>query len=234
MLVEARVRFRHRGCYSETLPPGVQVVHLSGDGGRCLCTINGPSTADLDKVVEALSPWLDEPLDVIERGTRSIVLRCNCPSRGLTTRIVNWGANVLWPVVHRDGLEWWHLVAPSREVMSSVLDKLRELGDVHVEKLGNPSADELGVSLPMGELTRELSAKQLDALRLAVTRGYYTSPRCVTLADLAREVGISRSTFQEHLQKAEERIMDRFGGVLAQHPALLAAATRRAGRPRKR
>ena len=234
MLVEARVRFRHRGCYSESLPPGVQVVHVSGDAGRCLCTIKGPPGADLDKVVEALAAWVDEPPHVIERGSQSVVLRCHCPSRGLATSISSWGADVLWPVVHADGLEWWHLVAPSPDVMSLVLDRLRGLGDVHVEKLGRPTADEVGVSLPIGELTRELSARQLSALRLAVERGYYASPRRATLAQLARERGIARSTFQEHLQKAEERVMERFGGVLAQHPALLAAATRRAGRPRRR
>ena len=233
MVVEVRLKLRHRGCYSETLPAGVQVTHLSGDGGHCLCAIRGPPGVDLDAVVDALRPWLDEPPRVLDRGAQSVALRCSCPSRGLTRRLSAWGATVLWPVVHRDGLEWWHLVAPTGEAMAGVLEKLREEADVEVEHLGHPSPDELGVSLPLGELTRELSARQLAVLRFAIERGYYGNPRRATLDALAREFGLSRSTFQEHLQKAEERVMRRFGGVVAGHPALVAAATRRAGRPRR-
>lgn len=231
MVVEARVKLRHRGCYSETLPPGVQVTHLSGDDEHCICTIRGPPGADLDAVVASLGPWLDAPPRVLDRGALSLAVRCSCPTRGLRQRLAAWGATVMWPVVHRDGHEWWHLVAPTREVMAHVLERLGSEGEVEVERLGNPSPDELGVSLPLGELTRELSARQLAVLRFAIERGYYANPRAVTLDALARGFGLSRSTFQEHLQKAEERVMKRFGGVVAGHPALVAAAMRRAGRP---
>lgn len=233
MVVEVRLKLRHHGCYSESLPPGVQVTHLSGDGGHCLCTIRGPPGADLDAVVAMMKPWLDEPARVLDRGAQSVAIRCSCPTKGLSRRLAAWGATVLWPVVHRDGHEWWHLVAPTRETMAEVLEKLKAEADVEVSHLGNPTADELGVSLPLGELTRELSARQLSVLRFAIERGYYANPRSVTLDALGREFGLSRSTFQEHLQKAEERVMKRFGGVVADHPALVAAAMRRAGRPRR-
>ena len=71
-------------------------------------------------------------------------------------------------------------------------------------------------------------------MTFAIERGYYGNPRGATLEKLAKAYGLSRSTFQEHLQKAEETIMFRFGGVVAYHPAILAAAMRKAGRPKAR
>ena len=38
--------------------------------------------------------------------------------------------------------------------------------------------------------------------------GTYSSPRSVTTEDLARGQGLSRSTFEEHLRKAENRLVN--------------------------
>ncbi len=61
----------------------------------------------------------------------------------------------------------------------------------------------IGVTYLMPELT----AKQRRAAELAVARGYYEFPRKVTLAKLAKEMGISYSTFQFHLQNAEKKLI---------------------------
>ena len=53
----------------------------------------------------------------------------------------------------------------------------------------------------------KLSDKQREAYLLAVENKYYTFPRKVDLSVLAKEMGITVSTFQEHLRKAEEKIM---------------------------
>src|SRR5206468_9812537 len=49
--------------------------------------------------------------------------------------------------------------------------------------------------------------KQSDALLKAHRYGYYSSPRDVTTESIARSLGVSRSTYEEHLRKAENRIM---------------------------
>ena len=48
-----------------------------------------------------------------------------------------------------------------------------------------------------------LTEKQKEALVLAVNRGYYEIDSEVTLQQLADEMGIARSTFGEHLKRAE-------------------------------
>ncbi len=52
-----------------------------------------------------------------------------------------------------------------------------------------------------------LTPKQLDAIRIAFKRGFYSYPRKIRISDLAKEAGSARSTFQEHLRLAEIRLI---------------------------
>src|SRR5947209_5624155 len=56
-------------------------------------------------------------------------------------------------------------------------------------------------------LFAELTGKQMDAVLKAHRYGYYTSPRQITTESIAKGSGLSRSTYEEHLRKAENRIM---------------------------
>jgi hypothetical protein len=53
----------------------------------------------------------------------------------------------------------------------------------------------------------ELTQKQRLALQLAVKHGYYGFPRKVTLEKLAQIMGVSFSTYQAHLAKAEAHFL---------------------------
>lgn len=47
-------------------------------------------------------------------------------------------------------------------------------------------------------------------LREAVERGYYDTPRRVTLVELAEELDIAKSTCSEILHRVEEQVLKRF------------------------
>ena len=53
----------------------------------------------------------------------------------------------------------------------------------------------------------KLTEKQKKALSSAIKNGYYGYPRKATLKQLAKDVGVSLSTFQFHLAKAEAKVM---------------------------
>ena len=55
-----------------------------------------------------------------------------------------------------------------------------------------------------------LTEKQAEALTTAYKEGYYDYPRKLKLEDLAKLKKRSYSTFQEHLRKAEKKVMDFF------------------------
>lgn len=52
-----------------------------------------------------------------------------------------------------------------------------------------------------------LTERQLEVFRTAVDRGYYDMPRRATHKDLAGELDCSPSTVDEHLRKAESRVV---------------------------
>ncbi|HEX2021858.1 MAG TPA: helix-turn-helix domain-containing protein [Candidatus Thermoplasmatota archaeon] len=62
-------------------------------------------------------------------------------------------------------------------------------------------------SVPLLALLSQLTDRQVDALLLAARHGMYDSPRRTTAAAIADSVGLSRSTFEEHLRKAENRLL---------------------------
>ncbi|MCU4925264.1 helix-turn-helix domain-containing protein [Halobacteria archaeon AArc-dxtr1] len=55
-----------------------------------------------------------------------------------------------------------------------------------------------------------LRAEQRQALRAAVDRGYYETPRAIDLTQLAAELGIPRSTLSYRLQRAESELARTF------------------------
>lgn len=55
-----------------------------------------------------------------------------------------------------------------------------------------------------------LTEKQVQALQLAMKEKYYHYPRAITIPQLAKIAKKSYSTFQEHLRRAEEKIISYF------------------------
>jgi predicted DNA binding protein len=53
----------------------------------------------------------------------------------------------------------------------------------------------------------DLTKKQIEAMDLAISKGYYNSPRKVDLVTLSKVAKCSYSTFQVHLRKAESKLM---------------------------
>lgn len=59
------------------------------------------------------------------------------------------------------------------------------------------------------DLAGALTLRQAKAVLLAANHGLYNSPRGTTAAEIARAQHISRSTFEEHLRKAENKLLSR-------------------------
>ena len=78
------------------------------------------------------------------------------------------------------------------EAAESVEAHLEETGEYHHE-LGDPVSS--------------LTSRQYQILRAAVETGYYEVPRQATYDDIAEEIGLSKATVGEHLQKIEARVL---------------------------
>ncbi|MDD5253588.1 MAG: helix-turn-helix domain-containing protein [Candidatus Nanoarchaeia archaeon] len=109
------------------------------------------------------------------------------------------------PVVnHPDGYEYWEVASWKKEQLQRFIELLREHMDVcNILKMQqSPLSD---IYFP--NVMPKLSKSQKKAIELAYLNGYYSYPRGVSLADLAKIAGLGISTFQEHLRKAEIKLL---------------------------
>ena len=54
-----------------------------------------------------------------------------------------------------------------------------------------------------------LTERQIEVLRCAVSRGYYSEERKISVKNLAESMGMARSTMGGHLKLIEKVIMDK-------------------------
>jgi predicted DNA binding protein len=68
--------------------------------------------------------------------------------------------------------------------------------------------------VPTESILAGLTDKQVEMLCEAFSLGYFEQPAKVTAEELARKAGVSRSTFTEHLRKAEAKILTNLFPIL--------------------
>ena len=108
------------------------------------------------------------------------------------------------PVRIVDGRELWTVpTTEPRERVDALLEELREEHDAEV-RLTSISTPAVEPSDPQVELT----VRQREVFGFAREEGYYAWPRGATAADLAADLGVSKSSVLEHLRKAETRLID--------------------------
>ena len=103
-----------------------------------------------------------------------------------------------------NGSETWEVGSHNEQTLKDFIIGLqKEHSDVKVIKVENEKINEIYFPQIMPLLTKG----QKRAVELAAKNDYYNFPRKTELKDMAKEAGISLSTFREHLRKAEKKIM---------------------------
>ncbi|WP_367996086.1 helix-turn-helix domain-containing protein [Haloferax volcanii] len=90
-------------------------------------------------------------------------------------------------------------------IHKKVRSNLREGLSLTVERLGTPPC-----LLEDGRVQQNLTPEQKSALKAAIERGYYEEPRQQSVTEIAEDVGVSRSTFQYRLNRAEAWLAQQF------------------------
>ncbi len=103
-----------------------------------------------------------------------------------------------------DRHEYWEIASWDKSVLTGFFDDVTSHMD-HAEMLGISKKSRYDFFAH--NATPKLSKSQEEALRLAYTHNYYSYPRKADLSALAAKAGISISTFQEHLRRAENKLM---------------------------
>jgi|SRR5579872_3010669 len=128
----------------------------------------------------------------------------------------------LQPSVYSDGWEWYRVIAFSEKDLRDLFKDL----DKHcstIEIISRRSISEDSVRdtflLSTATLFGALTDKQARALMTALDNGYYRLPRNANAGDIARLMGVPRTSFVDHLRKAENKVLQAVGPYLRLKPA---------------
>lgn len=222
MAVEARIRVHHGGCISERTGGSTTITQTSGDGSSSLFLATGETPEELD----AIMTYLEEELvgyQLVSRSPKVAMVRGGCPPSGVEDCIRNYGCSIVWPALFSEGREFFTIIAPSRDRLRHLMERLKEFGGAELRAVSDIAPTDLTLSVNLGGVAGSLTSRQLAVLTKAVEAGYYDAPRRVSSEQLADAFGIARTTFEEHLRKAEAKVLESTVGLLRNHPAIAEA-----------
>lgn len=105
--------------------------------------------------------------------------------------------------IDREGWEELELAAFDRRTLENILKVSEKQYRLKLLHFKEEKIESFGII----NLFPELTEKQREILNLAIEKGYYNYPRKTNVKKLARENKIAFSTFQEHLRKAENKLI---------------------------
>lgn len=115
----------------------------------------------------------------------------------------------LQPTLYREGWEWYRILAFS---VGDIKALFADLGkSCRVEVLSRRAAQEGSVRenflISTNNLFGKLTQKQVKALLLALDNGYYRIPKKMKTEEIAKLLDMPRTTYEEHLRKAESKVL---------------------------
>lgn len=107
--------------------------------------------------------------------------------------------------VDEQGYEYWEVASYDRSVLTEFLNELEKQHYEHFEMLQFKNIKLDNIYFPA--IAPDLTEKQKEVFELAVKEGYYDIPKRMDLKKLAKLMKISVATYQEHLKRAEAKII---------------------------
>ena len=152
---------------------------------------------------------IDESSD--QQKFHVIVKSCSCGEENTVSRhIGSMDIFHIFPAILEKGWEYHRIIFFRHEDFEELLQRLREHGFVFEILRKVPFNGFIGGSLTLtaDTLVSSLTGKQIDALLTAHRYGYYYLPRRADVQAIATKLRVPRTTFQEHLKKAENKLID--------------------------
>lgn len=140
-----------------------------------------------------------------------VVIGCECATDNSTISLIEWAECIpVMPVDYHGGRENCRLLAFTKETLDRAISELSKVAKLRIlAKSVVPRESARGaITVPVDEFLGTLTKKQLAAFISAMQMGYYQMPKGATVEEIAAKLGTKRSTYEEHLRKAELKILD--------------------------
>ncbi|WP_440008395.1 helix-turn-helix domain-containing protein [Halomicrococcus sp. SG-WS-1] len=217
-LYEASFRVKHECPYreiSERHPDlTIREWYLS-DCQVLEITSSETPTDDLLEEIDDLGTILHRSVD--DSGLHVVTQSCLCPVEGsIIDRFEEYNCLYQPPTIHRQGWEHYTVIAFDEADVRALIRNLESDRDIDVLSKTAITEQRIPHSMlaPVDQLFEEITERQLAALRLALESGYYEQPRKTSLRELADRTAVARSTYEEHLRKAENKLLTNAGEFL--------------------
>jgi predicted DNA binding protein len=244
-LVDARIRVHHPCPYcdlSEKFPNSLLLLWC--DNRRDTFLVSSPDASELRRLRSTLRTGYHARV-LLAEGTSALVelpdFEWSKPP-SVTGLARKGGVWVLPPVVYEGGKESYRLVSSTRAQLNRLIHRLRRLGEVEVLSISDRGGLESVRDYPTASVHffEGLSDRQTRSLVAAHDAGLFEIPARTSWAAVARAEGLSRSTFGEHLRKAQLRILHNSYSLLktralsSRSPPLVLPAIRETAKERGR
>jgi predicted DNA binding protein len=159
-------------------------------------------SADADDAV-------DEDIDaVFTYGSKTVYRFSRSRGRGCPCECIERFDSPVVDVQTRDGMLYLVFHAADMEALQNVITTLREeFPQVDIRRLLRTEGDRSDHDLVFVDRGR-LTERQRDVLETAHEMGYFERPKGANAGEVAAALGISRSTFSEHLAAAQTKLLD--------------------------
>ncbi len=178
---------------------------------------------DVQKLTKALGAKIIRR-SYARSSVQVVLMHCACDSIPPPTLPVFEKRNCLelQPAVYSDGWEWYRVIAFSdRDLKELFKDLDRHCSTIEIISRRSISDEAVRDTflLSTASLFGTLTDKQVRALMTALDNGYYRLPRSATAGEIARLMGVPRTSFVDHLRKAENKVLQAVGPYLRLKPA---------------
>ncbi len=139
-----------------------------------------------------------------------ILKQCSCHYKGTISELIDeFNILHLSPVIYIRGWEYYRVIVFRHEDIDRLFERAVENGYEYeiVRKAPFDGMISNTLTLTADALFSNLTKKQLRALLMAHSNGYYQFPRQTNVKNLAAMKRVPRTTLQEHLQKAESKLV---------------------------
>ena len=164
-----------------------------------ICLVRG-NTEDIKRVAGFLRrDKLVVDVRTVEQGKDYLFLQVTGNRREMfstTAFLLKFNCFRMGDLVAKNGYEKWIVGALRKSDITALISSLESHGKITRKRI-------VKTTVKMVQLTK----KQRRALALAHHNRYYDIPRGIDLGKLASMMGINKSTFREHLTRAEKKII---------------------------
>jgi len=208
-MYKAKFQIKHKGCWTPPLSeryPEVSFLvpnstRLADGSVGDMFYFSGPSEY-FDAIIDFLSEFHSiKKVEVMERAEDYMIVNVVTSSnKTISKKIYDCNCFIIAPIEFDGPNEIWTIGSAKREHIQKLYKQLATVGETNLILLKE-------VDFGMSELTKQ----QKNVLENAISKGYYEWPRKITATKLAKKLNLSKTTFLEHLRKAEAKIITDYG-----------------------